>query len=170
MSNYRIRLVGDPVLRKVADQVTEIDDALVATTQDMARAMYEVRGIGLAAPQVGIQQRYFVYDVDDRGPKTILNPVVTESDGEWVYEEGCLSVPGLHFEIARPKTVHVTGIDLDGNYVSFEADELFARLVQHELDHLNGVLLLDHLEPEQRKEAKKAVRKMMMGEGAPGAD
>ena len=150
MSPYRIRIVGDPVLRQKATEVADIDDALVRLTGDMAVTMYEAPGIGLAAPQIGVQKRFFVYD--------------TESDGEWYYDEGCLSVPGLYFEICRPKQIHVTGIDLDGNEVSFEADELFSRLIQHELDHLDGVLLLDHLEADQRKQAKKAVREMMMGD------
>ncbi len=164
MSPYRIRIVGDPVLRQKATEVADIDDALVRLTGDMAVTMYEAPGIGLAAPQIGVQKRFFVYDHDGTGAKTLLNPVITESDGEWYYDEGCLSVPGLYFEICRPKQIHVTGIDLDGNEVSFEADELFSRLIQHELDHLDGILLLDHLEADQRKQAKKAVREMMMGD------
>jgi len=85
----------------------------------------------------------------------LINPTITESDGEWVFEEGCLSVPGMSFEIVRPKQILVTGIDLDGNEVSFEADELWSRLIQHEIDHLDGVLLLEHLNDDQRKEALK---------------
>ena len=85
----------------------------------------------------------------------LINPVVTESDGEWEYAEGCLSVPGMSFEIVRPKQILVTGIDLDGNEVSIEADELFSRLIQHEIDHLDGVLLLEHLDDDQRKAALK---------------
>jgi peptide deformylase len=96
------------------------------------------------------------------GPQVVVNPTITESSGEWSYEEGCLSVPGLWWEIVRPKEVHVTGIDLDGNQVSFEADEIMARMLQHEIDHLDGVLLLDRLEEDQRKEAKKAVRQLQM--------
>jgi peptide deformylase len=96
----------------------------------------------------------------------LINPVVTEASGEWEFAEGCLSVPGLHFDIVRPKEIHVTGIDLHGNEVSFEADELLARLVQHELDHLDGVLLLEHLDDDQRREAKRAVRRLQL-DGAP---
>lgn len=167
MSAYRIRIVGDPVLRQTATEVEDIDAAFVRTTEEMAIAMYEAPGIGLAAPQVGIARRFFVYDHDQTGPKTLINPVVAESDGEWDYEEGCLSVPGLYFEITRPKTILVRGRDIDGNDVEIEADELFSRLIQHELDHLDGVLLLDHLEADQRKAAKKEIRKMMMGERGP---
>src|SRR4051794_15101990 len=129
----------------------------------MTGALYEANGLAVAAPQVGVLKRLFVYEMpEEDGPHAIINPVITESSGEWVYEEGCLSVPGLAWDIVRPKQVHVTGLDLDGNEVEFEADELFARMFQHEMDHLDGVLLLDHLDDEQRKEAKKAVRQLQM--------
>src|SRR5690349_10935328 len=156
---YEIRLIGDPVLRQRAAEVTDVDGRLAKLAEDMIQTMYEAPGLGLAAPQVGVQKRLFVYDAGD-GPKTLVNPVIQESRDEWVYEEGCLSVPGLSWEIVRPKEIHLTGYDLDGNEVSFEADELLARLFQHELDHLDGVLLLEHLDDDQRKEAKRALREM----------
>ena len=87
----------------------------------------------------------------------VLNPRIEASDGEWVYEEGFLSIPGLSWEILRPKEIHLVGIDLDGDEVSIEADELPARLFQHELDHLNGVLLLDHLDVEERRQARRTL-------------
>jgi len=174
-SPYAIRLVGDPVLRQRADDVTDIDGRLVKLCEDMVQTMYDAPGLGLAAPQVGVQKRFFVYDLGaGDGASVLINPVVSEAVGEWEYYEGCLSIPGLSFDIVRPKQIHVTGVDLDGNEVSFEADELFARLVQHELDHLDGVLLLDHLDEEQRREAKKAIRERVMvggpAEPAPGSD
>jgi peptide deformylase len=157
--SYAIRVFGDPVLKQKAAEVTDIDGRLAALVEGMVETMYAAPGIGLAAPQVGVQKRLFVYDLgDDTGPKTIINPTITESRGEWTYEEGCLSVPGLYFEITRPREVHLTGIDLDGNPVSIEADELLARLFQHELDHLEGVLLLEHLDADQRKQALRALR------------
>src|SRR5204863_4864460 len=105
----------------------------------------------------------FVYDLhDESGPKVLINPVISEARGEWTYEEGCLSVPGLAWEIVRPKEVHLTGYDLDGNEVSIEADELTARLFQHELDHLDGVLLLDLLDADQRKIAMRAMRDRLL--------
>ena len=160
---YAIRIVGDPVLRERTTEVTEIDGRLAKLADDMLETMYEAPGLGLAAPQVGVQKRFFVYDLGaGDGPAVLINPVITEAQGEWEYLEGCLSVPGLHFDIVRPRTIHVTGLDIDGNDVSFEADELFARLVQHELDHLDGVLLLEHLDDDQRKDAKRAVRQMQM--------
>lgn len=162
-SPYEIRVFGDPVLRKVADDVTEIDGSLVELANDMLTTMYEEPGIGLAAPQIGISKRFFVYDLgDDTGPKALVNPVIAESDGEWLYEEGCLSVPGLHWEILRPKQIHVVGYDLDGNEVSLEADELLSRLIQHEFDHLDGILLVDHLEGDERKAAMKTVRELFI--------
>ncbi len=159
MAPYHIRLVGDPVLRQPAAEVTDIDERLVRLAADMVVTMYEAPGIGLAAPQVGVQKRMFVYDLhDDTGPHTIVNPVISETRGEWVYEEGCLSVPDLSWEIVRPAEVHLTGLDLDGNEVSFEADELLARMFQHEVDHLDGVLLLERLDVDQRKEANRVLR------------
>lgn len=162
-SPYAIRIVGDPVLRQKAADVTDIDGKMHKLVSDMFVTMYEAPGIGLAAPQVGVQKRFFVYDLgDDAGQQVLINPQITGSDGEWTYDEGCLSVPGQYFEITRPKQIEVSGRDLDGNEVSFEADELLARLIQHELDHLDGVLLLDHLDDDQKKAAKKFVRELQM--------
>jgi peptide deformylase len=153
-----IRTVGDPVLRQVAAEITDVDARLVRLTEQMFVTMYEAPGIGLAAPQIGVQQRLFVYDLGDGEQHVLVNPEIVESDGEWLYEEGCLSIPGLSFEIVRPKVVHLRGRDLDGNEVELEADELLARLFQHELDHLNGVLMLDHLDDDDRKWAMKQLR------------
>jgi peptide deformylase len=124
--------------------------------------MLAAPGVGLAAPQVGVQKRLFVYQIDpDEGPKTIVNPVITETRGEWEYDEGCLSIPGLSFPIVRPKEVFLTGFDLDGKEVSIEADELLARAFQHELDHLDGRLLLELLDKSQRKAAMKELRRQV---------
>ena len=90
------------------------------------------------------------------------SPAVINEQGEWTYAEGCLSIPGLHYEIVRPKVVEVTAIDLEGNEISFEADELFARLLQHEIDHLDGRLMLEHLDEDQLKDAKRAIREMQL--------
>jgi peptide deformylase len=161
MAAYEIRLIGDPVLRQKARDVTDIDGALVRLVDDMLETMYEAPGVGLAAPQVGVQKRLFVWDLGD-GPQAIVNPEIVESDGEWVFEEGCLSVPGLSWEIVRPKTVHVVGHDLDGNEMSFEADEVEARMFQHELDHLDGTLLVERLDEETRKAALKIIREAQL--------
>lgn len=156
-SPYQVRVFGDPVLRKVAAEISDVDGKLVKLVDDMLDTMYAEPGIGLAAPQVGVGRRLFVYDIGE-GPEAIVNPVIAESRGEWVYDEGCLSVPGLFWEITRPKEIHLTGHDLDGNEVSIEADELLARLFQHELDHLDGVMLVDHLDEDTRKSAMRTLR------------
>lgn len=161
MSTTEIRVIGDPVLRTRATEVTEVTGVLARLTEDMLTTMYDAPGIGLAAPQVGVQKRIFVYDWGE-GPGVVLNPRIEGSDGEWVYEEGCLSIPGLTWEILRPKEVHLVGVDLDGNEVSIEADELPARLFQHELDHLDGVLLLDHLDLDQRREARLTLSELAL--------
>jgi peptide deformylase len=123
----------------------------------MLTTMYEAPGLGLAAPQVGVQKRIFVYDVGD-GPQVVINPEVRESSGEWAYDEGCLSIPDLTFELIRPKEIHLVGYDLQGNEISVEADELLARCFQHELDHLDGVLFIERLSVEDRKAAMKVIR------------
>jgi peptide deformylase len=161
VSTHEIRVIGDPVLRTPAVDVTDVDGALVRLCEEMFSTMYEAPGIGLAAPQVGVQKRFFVYDHDEDSG-VVLNPRIVESDGEWAYEEGCLSVPGLSWEIVRPKTIHLVGVDLDGNELSIEADELKARLFQHEIDHLDGVLLVDHLDDEQRRDARSALNDLTM--------
>lgn len=156
-SPYSVRIVGDPVLRSVAEEVTDIDGRLVKLADDMLETMYAEPGIGLAAPQIGVGRRFFVYDIGE-GPQALVNPVIQETRGEWTFDEGCLSVPNMSFEIVRPKEIHITGYDLDGNEVSLEADELLSRLFQHELDHLDGVLLLDLLDDDTRRDAMKILR------------
>ena len=162
MSAYDIRVIGDPVLRQKARDIDEIDGSLTRLVADMLETMYEAPGLGLAAPQVGVQKRLFVWDIGT-GPRAIVNPEIVESDGEWAFEEGCLSVPGLSWEIVRPKLVHVVGRDLDGNEMSLEADELEARLFQHELDHLDGTLLIERLDEETRRAALRTIRDLQLG-------
>lgn len=163
---YEIRIFGDPVLKQRATDVAEVDGTLVRLAEDMVQTMYDAPGLGLAAPQVGVQKRLFVYDLQDgEGPRTVVNPVISEIDGEWVYEEGCLSVPGLAWEIVRPKTILLTGYDLDGRELSIEADELASRCFQHELDHLDGVLLIERLDGDTRKQALRTIRNLMLDGG-----
>jgi peptide deformylase len=152
-----IRTYGDPVLNSRAAEVTEIDAKIVALAERMLETMYAAPGSGLAANQVGIQRRLFVYDVGD-GPVVVVNPTIVESDGEYTMEEGCLSVPGLSWEITRPDEIYLVGLDLDGNEISIETDEYEGRVLQHELDHLDGILLLERLDDDQRKAAKRLLR------------
>lgn len=168
MAPYEIRVIGDPVLKQQASEVTDIDGKLARLAADMVETMYAAPGVGLAAPQIGVQKQLFVWDLQDgSGPHTIINPQIVESDGEWVYEEGCLSVPGLSWDIVRPNHVHVVGFDIDGNEVSYEASELEGRMFQHELDHLNGVLLTERLDEDQAKSAKRQVRELMLSRSEP---
>ncbi len=157
-----IRVFGDPVLRQPAAEVENLDGGLASLVDDMIETMHDAPGVGLAAPQIGVQRRVFVYDVGD-GPKALVNPRLLARDGEWTYEEGCLSVPGLGWPIVRPNKVHVKGLDLDGREVEIEAEEYLGRVLQHELDHLDGVLLLERLDREQRKEAMRILRARSLG-------
>jgi peptide deformylase len=157
MPSLTIRQYGDPVLKERTRDVENIDGSIASLVESMIETMYAAPGTGLAANQVGVQRRLFVYDIGD-GAVTIINPQIVETDGEWVYDEGCLSVPGLSWEIVRPNAVHLVGLDLDGNEVSIEATELEGRVFQHELDHLDGILLVERLDEDQRKEALKILR------------
>jgi peptide deformylase len=159
VASYEIRVFGDPVLRQHAKDVESVDEALRRLARDMIETMYKAPGVGLAAPQIGVERRMFVYDLGEGdGPKVLINPRVLACDGEWVYEEGCLSVPELYWPIVRPKQVHVVGQDLDGNEIDLEADTFHARVLQHEIDHLDGVLLLERLDPDLRREAMRVLR------------
>ena len=120
MAAYSLRYLGDPVLKETTPDVTDIDGRLVEMVDDMFEVLYDASGLALAAPQVGIRKRLFVYDYRDT-PGVLINPVIEESGGEWSYIEGCLSIPGIYFEITRPKQVNLTGLDLEGNEVVFAA-------------------------------------------------
>jgi peptide deformylase len=156
-----IRVYGDPVLKEVTVEVDNIDGRIASLAEAMIETMYEAPGVGLAANQIGVQKRLFVYDKGD-GPVVVVNPVIVESDGEWTYEEGCLSVPGLSWEITRPNAIHLVGYDLDGREISVETDEFEGRIFQHEMDHLNGVLLIERLDDDQRRDAKKILRQRQL--------
>ena len=162
MATFPIRTFGDPVLKQLAAEVSEIDDALVRLVEGMIQTMYEAPGVGLAAPQVGVQKRLFVYDVGE-GAHVVINPVLSDLRGEWAYHEGCLSVPELWWDIHRAKEVHLTGLDVDGNELDVEADELLARVFQHEVDHLDGILLLERVSADERKDAMRTLRERALG-------
>jgi peptide deformylase len=152
-----IRIFGDPVLTQVTTEIENIDGRIAALAQTMIETMNEAPGVGLAANQVGVQKRLFVYDKGE-GPHVVVNPKILETDGEWTYEEGCLSVPGLSWEITRANSVHLVGFDLDGNEIDLQTDEYEGRIFQHEMDHLDGVLLIERLDADQRREAKQILR------------
>ncbi|HEX2048669.1 MAG TPA: peptide deformylase [Acidimicrobiales bacterium] len=169
MAVFPIRTFGDPVLRLPCAEVTEFDADLRKLADDMLETMYDAPGVGLAANQVGVQKRLFVFDVGD-GPGAVVNPVLSNHTGEWEYTEGCLSVPELAWPIVRFKEVRVDGFDLYGNALAIEGDELMARMLQHEVDHLNGLLLLSHLDRKQYKDAMRTLRRRAMGLPESGGD
>ncbi|MBC2681613.1 peptide deformylase [Corynebacterium anserum] len=161
MTELSMRYFGDPVLRTVSDSIPEekIGDAsLRALIADMLETMEAYGGVGLAANQVGVTKRVFVYDCDgDRGH--IINPEWEAiGDETQTGEEGCLSIPGVGGEVTRAETVRLTGVSIDGTRVDRTVSGLMARCVQHETDHLNGVLFLTHLSSQERKEAMRIIR------------
>jgi peptide deformylase len=159
MATRDIRLFPDPVLRERASLVAEVDDDLRRLIADMGETMRAAPGIGLAAPQVGIQRRVLVYSLHEEDPiVAVINPEVVERDGEVVDFEGCLSIPGLSYEVARAQRVVVKGIDENGEPQQIDASDLEARVLQHEIDHLDGILFIDRIDPELRKEAMKQLR------------
>lgn len=159
MTAYPLRIFGDPVLKQRAREVEEITADLIPLVHGMYATMELEEGVGLAAPQVGVRKRLFTYDLHEGdGPNVVINPEIVEMSGEQVESEGCLSVPGFRFEIVRANFVTMRGVDLDGNEVILEGDDLLARMVQHEIDHLDGVLVLDRVDPDVRREALREMR------------
>ena len=145
MATRIIKTDGDAVLRKKSRVVETIDDRIAQLLDDMNETMVEAEGVGLAAPQVGILKRIVIIDVGD-GPIEMINPEILEYDGEQFGDEGCLSVPGKFGKVRRPNWVRVKFQNRDGEHVELEGEELFARAVFHELDHLEGVLFIDKVE------------------------
>ena len=158
MAILNIRIIGDPVLRTVADPVTEFGPELAKLVTDMTETMEDVEGAGLAAPQIGVSQRVFTYRVGGVDGH-IVNPVLENSDDyQPDHVEGCLSIPGLGFPVRRFRATKVTGVDLHGNPVTVEGEGMLARCFQHETDHLDGILYTDRLEGEDRKKALRSIR------------
>jgi len=166
-----IRRLGDPgdlVLREPGRSVEVFDDLLLRLFDDMVETMYRAPGVGLAAPQIGLSLRFFVFDAHDgEGPRGVANPVLSEVEGEQIGEEGCLSIPNLWFDTPRAMHARVEGFDVRGQPVTFEGEELFARILQHETDHLNGKLFIDRLGEDERRQAMAAMRDAVLApEGA----
>ena len=157
MSVKPIRLFGDPVLRTPAEPVRDFDAELRRLVKDLTDTMVEAPGLGLAAPQIGVGLRVFTYNVDDVIGH-LINPVLRLSDDEEIDDEGCLSFPGLEYPTARSHGVVATGFDMHGEPVTLEGAGQLARCVQHETDHLDGILFIDRLDPAQRKLAMKEIR------------
>jgi peptide deformylase len=162
-----IRLFGDPVLRTAADPVRDFDAELRKLVKDLTETMLDAPGTGLAAPQIGVGLRVFTYHVDDQLGH-LVNPTLDLSEEAETDDEGCLSIPGLAFPTPRALRAVAKGFDMHGEPVTLEGTALLARCVQHETDHLDGVLFVDRLDPEQRKLAMKAIREAeWFGQPAP---
>jgi len=142
MALRNIRINEDPILRKISKVVKNIDERTQILIDDMLDTMYEANGVGLAAPQVGILKRVVVIDIGD-GPIILINPEIVEANGEVKDVEGCLSVPGKQGNVIRPKYVKVKAEDRDGNSIEIQGEDLLARALCHEIDHLNGILYTD---------------------------
>lgn len=158
MAIMPIRKLGDPVLREKARRVERFDRVLARIVDDMFETMVAAPGVGLAAPQVGISSRFFVYDDGDGHRGFVANPVLSGFEDEWTTDEGCLSIPGPFYPTARALRVVLTGQDLDGTQIEVRAEGLLARIFQHETDHLDGTLYIDRLDDGGRKEVMRQLR------------
>jgi len=165
MAVLSVRLYGDPILRKVAEPVRTVTPEIKQIIQDMVETMWHQVGVGLAAPQVGISLRLLVMDDGKRSARALINPEIVERKGSVRDEEGCLSLPGIFADVDRSKSVRVSAEDEEGRPISFEAHGFQAKVIQHEIDHLDGVLFIDRLSPIARDRIKKRIQK----EGFPKA-
>lgn len=166
MAVRSLRFLGDPILRERCDEVETFDDELDALIEDLFETMYAEDGIGLAAPQVGVPRRVFVYDIHDPEvePGVLVNPRIVEEEGQVRDSEGCLSIPELTEIVERAERVVVEGLGRDGKPVRIEADGLLSRCLQHERDHLDGVLFIDRVSPLKRKMLLKKWSRMQEAE------
>lgn len=163
MAIHEIRTFGDPVLRERAREVEQITRVQKRLVKDMIQTMRDAPGVGLAAPQIGILERVFVYEVEDQ-VGAIFNPVIVEfSEEKETDEEGCLSLPNLVYPVERSARVRIEGLDEKGKPVSIDADELLARVFQHELDHLDGVLFIDRLPDDLKRKAMRELTGQTLG-------
>ena len=159
MAIFELRINKDPILRRKAVEVRNFDFSLSSLTENMFETMYDSKGIGLAAPQIGISQRLIVIDIEeidaDFPPLALVNPTITESSGEKLGEEGCLSLPDFRAIVRRSTEISINAQNIDGQAVHFSAQGLMARVLQHEIDHLDGILITDRLRPEDQELLEK---------------
>ena len=172
MSIKPLIILPDPVLRQVSKPVERVDGDVRKLTDDMLATMYDAPGIGLAAIQVGVPLRLLVIDIakedDAPAPQVFMNPQILESgDDRSIYEEGCLSIPDYYAEVERPASVRVKYLDHDGKEQEIEAEGLLATCLQHEIDHLNGVLFIDHISKLKRDMVVKKFRKLARDKAPP---
>ncbi|MEM1182642.1 MAG: peptide deformylase [Acidobacteriota bacterium] len=164
MALIPIRIYPDPVLRVDCPPVTEFDDDLRQLVDDMVQTMHAAPGVGLAAPQVGIEKQLAVVDVtvgeDPSALKVLINPRIVEEDGRELDSEGCLSIPDLTEKVVRPTKIKVLSHSLDGSEVEMEVEDFEARAFCHEIDHLHGVLFIDHLRGLRKEKARRSLKKL----------
>jgi peptide deformylase len=160
MAVLPIRTLGDPVLREPCKQVERFDAWLRRTVDDMFETMYEAPGVGLAANQVGVSMRFFVYDDGDGRKGFVANPELSDHEGEDRIDEGCLSIPGPYHETPRALRVRIRGRDLGGEPLELVGEDLLARIFQHENDHLNGMLYIDRLDDAGRRDVMRQLREL----------
>ncbi len=158
---YEIRKYGDPILREVAQKVEKIDDEILEILDNMVETMYETKGVGLAAPQVGISKRVFVCDQGDGVVRKVINPVITPLTENLIEcEEGCLSVPGIYKKVQRPEKIRVEYMNEKGEEVIEEAEGFLAIIMQHEFDHLEAVLFVDKISPIAKRMISKKLQNL----------
>lgn len=158
---YEIRKYGDPILREVAQKVEKIDDEILEILDNMVETMYETKGVGLAAPQVGISKRVFVCDQGDGVVRKVINPVITPLTENLIEcEEGCLSVPGIYKKVQRPEKIRVEYMNEKGEEVIEEAESFLAIIMQHEFDHLEAVLFVDKISPIAKRMISKKLQNL----------
>jgi peptide deformylase len=145
MALLKVRTLGDPVLRSKAKKVKEVNEKTNQLIDNMFETMYEEDGVGLAAPQVGMLKRIAVVDIREDNPIVLINPKIIEEEGKAIMEEGCLSIPNRTGDVIRSRRIKVRSLDKEGNEVEFEAEGFEARAIQHEMDHLDGVLFIDKM-------------------------
>ncbi len=152
---FKIRLIGDPVLREKTNVITGFDDKLQKTVEQMVEFMHLEDGIGLAAPQVGLRDSIIVVDIfpieEEEHPRAFINPQIVSAQGESVIEEGCLSIPGVREDVRRPEQIRLVYQDTSGKQHEEEYEGWLARVLQHEIDHLNGILFVDLISPVKRQ-------------------
>lgn len=158
MAKLEVLRYPNSILRKKCALIETIDDEVVQLARDMLETMYEDKGIGLAAPQVGITRQLIVLDIGD-GPLALINPTIVHAEGTDIMEEGCLCLPGINVDVERSACVRVIGLDTAGGTVEIDAEELLARALQHEIDHLSGTLIIDKVSKLKRDLLLKKYRK-----------
>jgi peptide deformylase len=170
MAKLEILTIPDPRLREVAQPVEKIDDRVRSILSDMAETMYDAPGVGLAAPQVGILERLIVVDIGDRDKGIpgklykLINPEISASSGKMEFEEGCLSIPGIREKVSRPEFIKVKALDENGQSIQIEAEGLLSICIQHEIDHLNGVLFIDRLSRVRKELIRSKLNRLMRKE------